>query len=106
MAEFASRRETGVRYRGRSAVVIRLVAGNARRDRNVVIVVLVAARTRGRSRRHMLADQREARGRMVKLPIRPRYRVVAAFARCRETRVIDRCFGSVIVRLMARNARG
>ena len=39
---FASRREARVRHRRRRIVVVRLVTGNARRNRNVVVIVDMA----------------------------------------------------------------
>ena len=79
VAEFAGRREARVRHRRGCVVVVRLVARNARRHRNAVIVVLVAVDA-GQRRRHVRPYQRESGRSVIKLPIRPQHCIVAALA--------------------------
>ena len=70
MAVLARGRETRVIHRRLGRVVVRLVARNAGRDRDVVVVVDVAVRAHAR-RIGMRAHQRPARRRVIKLPIGP-----------------------------------
>ena len=102
MALLARGREARMRHRCRRVVVIRLVARNARRHRNVVIVVGVALRA---GRGQVRARQRPARRCMVKLAIRPQHGVVTLFAGRREACMRYRRGRVVVIRLMAGNAR-
>jgi len=101
MTLLARRGETGMRHRRRRGVVGRLVAGDAGRDRDVVVVIDVAT---GARRRQVRACQREARRRVVKRRVGPQHGVMALLARQREARVIDRRLGVVVSRLVARYA--
>ena len=60
VALLTGRREPCVRYRRRRIVVVGLMAADARRIRDVVIVVNVAVRTLAR-RHHVRTCQRESR---------------------------------------------
>ena len=84
------------------AVEIFQVARNAGCDRNVVVVVDVATRARGRD---VEARERPTGRRVVKLAIRPKHGVMALFASGREARVSHRSGCVVKVFLVARNAR-
>ena len=102
---FAGRREAGMRHRRCRAIEVGLVAGNAGRHRDVVVVIDVAVGTR--PRRHCVrARQREARRRVIELSTRPRYRVVTLFAGRREARMRHRRCRAVEVGLVAGNAGG
>jgi len=102
VALLARRGEAHVRHRRGRAVEICLMARNASRHRNVVVVVLVAIRA-GPRRHHVQACQRKARRRVIELRIRPRRCVVALFARRGEARMRHRGCRVVEIRLVARN---
>ena len=85
-------------------VEVRQVAGNAGRQRNVVVVVLMAVCADPR-RIHVGAGQWEAGRRVIEACTRPRHRVVALFARRWEGRVIDGRLCVVEVGLVARYTR-
>ena len=102
---FARRREARMRHRRCRVREVGLVAGNAGRDRDVVVVVDVAVCTRPR-RHGMRARQREARRRVIKLRARPRDRVVTLFAGRREARMRHRRGRVREVGLVAGNAGG
>jgi len=78
-----SRRRVG--HGARRIVVVGLVAGNAGRVRNRVIVVDVAIGARAR-RNHVIAGKREARAVVVKGRIQPSRRGMALLAGLREVR--------------------
>jgi len=98
---FARRREARMRYRRGGVVVVLLVARNARRHGDVVVVIGMTLSAR---RGQVLARQRPARRRVIKLAIRPQHGVVALFAGGREARVIHRRLRVVVILLMAGNA--
>ena len=68
VAVLAGRRESRVRHWGRGVVEVGLMAGNARRNRDVVVVIDVTA---GARRRQVRPRQREARRRVIEGGIRP-----------------------------------
>ena len=103
VAEFAGGRESRMRHRTVRTVEIILVARNASRVRDVVVVVDVAVGACPR-RDRMRARQRESGLRVIELAIRPLDGVVAVLASGRETRVRYRSFRIVVVGLVARNA--
>src|SRR5450631_4493517 len=105
MALFAGRREAGVRHRSLRVVVISLVARDAGRDGNVVVVVDVAVGAYP-WRVHVRSLQWPAGLRVIELAVRPDARVVALLAGGRETRVRHRALGIVVIGLVTRNARG
>jgi len=80
---------------------VRQMARHARGDRDVVIVVDVAAGTR---RGRVEACQRKACGRVIKLGVSPEHGIVALFAGGGETNVIHRCRRAVEVLLVTRHA--
>ena len=88
------------------AVVVSLVATDARRIRNVVVVIDVTLRAG--YRRSMETCQRPARRGVVELAVRPQNGVVAGLAGRRESdrNVINRCLCVVVIRLVARYASG
>ena len=101
MALLTSSRETRVRHGSRGVVEIVLVARNAGRDRDVVVVVDVAVRALswGHS---MRAGQRKRSLRVVKRCRLPGDRGVALLARRREASLyVIRIRGSLEVLLMA-----
>jgi len=104
MAEFAGGRETSMGHRTGCIVVIVLVARNASRVRDVVVVVDVAV---GASpwRNCMRTGQRESGLRMVEFAIGPLDGVMAVLAGGREARVRHRRLRIVVVGLVTRNAR-
>jgi len=102
MAAGAGGRERAVIHRRLRVVVVRLVAENACRVREIVVVVGMAARAWCSQVR---PRQRPACRRVIKLAIRPHHRVMALLAGGREARVIHRRFRVVVIRLVAGNAR-
>ena len=93
MANVAGLRETSSHVVGiLSALEVRQVAGNAGRDRDVVVVIEVAA---GAGRGDVKARERPASGRVVELSVGPENGIVALFAGGREAHVIDRRGSSV-----------
>ena len=99
MALLAGGRESGVRHRGLRVLVVRLVARNARRIRNVVVVVDVAINA-GPRRNLVRSGQREAGLRVIELAVRPLHGVMAHFARGREPRMRHRTLGVVEIGLV------
>ena len=104
MAHLASRREARVRHRTVCSGEIFLVARNAQRAVQVVVVVDVAVRARARGN-SVTARQRETSLRVIELSIRPLHGVMALFAGGREAGVRHRTLRIVVVGLVARNAR-
>ena len=106
MASLASGREArcDVIHGRLRAVVVGLVAGHAGGARQVVVIVHMAQRA---WRCGVEASERPTSGGVIELAVRPQNRVVAAFAGCWETQsdMVDRCFRTVVVRLMATDAR-
>ena len=108
VAVLAGGRESGCRVRHRSGriVVIGLVAGNAGRHRDAVVVVDVAINARAR-RHHVIAGQREASGVVIEGRIQPGRRGMAVLAGLREIRRdVVRIVGVLEVRQVAGHARG
>jgi len=103
MAHLASGREAGVVYRILRTLEIGLVARNARRNGDVVIVVDVAIGASPR-RNGMGTGQREAGLRVVELAIRPLHGVMTLIARRWETGVRHRSLRVLIIGLVARVA--
>ena len=103
VAHLASRREAGVRHRTIRSVEILLVACNAQRAVQSVVVVDVAIRARP-WRDRMRTSQWEAGLRVIELGIRPLHGVMTLLASRRETRVRHRASRVVEILLMARNA--
>ena len=97
------RREARVIDRGLGIVVVRLVARDAGRDRDAVVVIDMAA---GAGRRQVRAGQRPSRRRVVEFAIGPKNGIVALFAGCRQRQanVIKRRLRVVVIGLVARNA--
>jgi hypothetical protein len=105
MAHLASRREARVRHRTVCSGEIFLVARNAQRAVQVVVVVDVAVRARARGN-SVTARQRETSLRVIELSIRPLHGVMTLFAGGREAGVRHRTLRIVVVGLVARNASG
>ena len=103
MAEFAGGRETAMRHGAGRIVEIRLVARDAERAAELVVIVDVAIRARSR-RNGMRSRQRKAGLRMVELSIRPLHRVMALFAGGREPCVRHRTGRIVEIGLVAADA--
>jgi len=107
MAVLTSGREAGLNviHRRLGIVVIRLVAGNAGRARQVVVVVDM---TLDAWRRSVEARQCPARRRVIELAVGPENRIVTVLARRRiiQPNVVNRSLCVVVIRLMARRARG
>ena len=103
MALLAGGGEAGVRHRTLCAIEVVLVARNAGRVRDVVVVVDVAVRARP-WRDGVRSGQRETSLRVIELAIRPLNRVMTLFASGREPRVWYRRFRIVVVGLVAGNA--
>ena len=103
MAELAGRREARVRHRTFRIVEIGLVARNAERAVQVVVIVDVAVGARPR-RNRMGTRQREAGLRVIELAIRPLDCVMTLLAGRREARVRHRTFRVVVVGLVATDA--
>ena len=105
VALFARRGEARMRHGRRCVVEIRLVAGNARRHRNLIVVVDVTVRAWQRWR-YVCSRERETGLRMIKRRRLPCTRVVANFAGLRETaRHVVRIFRTLEIGQMAGNAR-
>ena len=98
-------RETGMRDWRCSRVVVSLMATDAGRRRDVVVVVDVTVRTLPR-RHGMRTRQNESGGRVIELAIRPGHGVVTLRAGCRETGVRHRRGRRVVVGLVATDAGG
>jgi len=105
MAELAGRREARVRHRTFRIVEIGLVARNAQRAVQFVVIVDVAIRASPR-RNRMGTRQWKAGLRVIELSIRPLHRVMTLLAGRRETRVRHGTVRVVEIGLVARNARG
>ena len=103
MTLLAGGREAGMRHRTLRAVVIILMARNAQRAVQVVVIVDVAIRASAR-RNHMRSGQRPASLRVVEFAIRPVDGVMALFAGGREAGMRHRTRGTVVVIQVARNA--
>ena len=103
VALFARCGEACMRHRRCCVVEVRLVAGNAGRHRDVVVVVDVTVRARPR-RDGMQPRQRKSRRRVIELRIRPQHGVVALFARSGEARMRHWRRRVVEIGLVARNA--
>ena len=104
MTLFAGGRESGVRDRTLRIVEIVLVARNASRVRDVVVVVDMAVGARS-WRNRMGTGQRETGLRVIEFRIRPLDGVVALLAGGGEAGVGHRTFRTVKILLVARNAR-
>ena len=103
VARLASRREACMRHRRLGVVVVGLVAGDAGRHRNVVVVVDVAIGADARWIGMRSGQHKAGRG-VVEFAIRPEHGVVAVFARRREPAMRNRRGRVVVVRLVARDA--
>ena len=103
MTLLAGRGETAMRYRCGRRVEIILMAADASRAGDVVVVVYVAIRALTR-RDHMCARQNEPGSRVIKLAVGPRYRVVTLLAGRREARVGHRSCRRVEIVLVATDA--
>jgi len=103
MAHFASCRETGVRHRTICIVEIDLVAGNAERAVQLVVIVDVAIHA-GSRWNGMRARQWESSLRVVEFGVGPLHGVVTLLAGSRKSRVRHRTDRVVEILLMARNA--
>jgi len=104
VTQFAGCREAGVRDWTVGILVVGLVTRNARRIRDVVIVVDVAVRASSWWNR-MGAGQWESGLGVIELAIRPLDRVMTLLARGRESRVRHRTLRILVVGLVTRNAR-
>ena len=102
VALFAGRGERRMIHRRLRAVIGGLMAGNAGRNRNVVVVVGVAQSAR---RRQMRARQWPSGRRVIELAVRPNHRIVALLASRREPGVVDRRLRRVVGGLVAGYAR-
>jgi len=105
MTEFAGGRESRMGHGTVRSVEIFLVAGNAQRTVQLVVVVDVAIRA-SPWRNRMGARQWETGLRVIELSIRPLHGVMTLLAGRRETRVRHRAVRIVEIGLVARNARG
>jgi len=101
MALLAGRREARMRHGRRRVVVIRLVAGDARCHRDVVVVVDMATRAR---RGQVRPRQREARCCVIERRVGPQHCVMALFAGGWEAIVVHRRLCVVVIRLVAGDA--
>ena len=97
--------EASMRYRTFCILVVGLVARNARRIRDVVIIVDVAVRASSWWNR-MGAGQRKSGLGVIEFSVRPLDRVMTLLARGRESRVRHRTVRILIVGLVTRDARG
>jgi len=105
MAKLASGREARVRHGTVRIVEIGLVARNAQRAAQFVVIVDVAI-CASPWRNRMGARQWETRARMIELAIRPLHGVMTLLAGRRETRVRYRTVRIVEIGLVARDTRG
>src|SRR5450631_101352 len=105
MALFAGGREAGMRHRSLRVVVVGLVARDAGRDGDVVVVVDMAIGASPR-RNHMGIGQRPSGLRVIELAIRPEGRVMALFAGRRKAGMRHRSLRVVVISLVTRDARG
>ena len=109
VAVFAGRGEIrrNVVHRRRRAVVVLLMASDAQRAGQVVIVVDMAVAANA-GRHQVRVGQRESGRRVVKLSVRPHDRVVATFTRRREVGLdmVHRRDRVGVVLLMASDAQG
>ena len=103
MAQLASRREAGMRHRAVRVLEIGLVARDAERAVQVVVIVDVAVGA-GPRRDRVRTSQREASLRVIELAIRPLNGVVTLFAGGREAGMRHRALGVLVVGLVTRNA--
>jgi hypothetical protein len=99
MTLLAGGRETTMWYRAFGVLIISLVAGIASRIRDVVVIVHMAVGANSR-RRSVRARERPAGLRVIELAVRPLDRVMALFARRRETGMRYRTLRVLIVGLM------
>jgi len=105
VAKLARRREPGVRHRTGRIVEIRLVARNAERTLQAVVIADVAVDA-GSRRHRMGTRQHKARGRVIELAIGPLHGVVTLLAGVGEAGVRHRSGRVREIGLVARNARG
>jgi len=105
MTLLARGRKSRVRHRTLRVLVVGLVTRNARRIRDVVIVVDVAVRASSWWNR-MGAGQRKSGLGVIQFSVRPLDRVMTLLARGRESRVRHRTLRILIVGLVARDAGG
>jgi len=105
VAQLAGGRETGVRHRTVRVVVIGLVARNASRVGDVVVVIDVAVGAGPRWNR-MRARQRETGLRVIELAIGPLNGVMAVLASRRKASVRYRTLRVVVVVLVTADAGG